>query len=322
MRWRKAPGVCSCFYTDDTGSIQRELVTGSRSVLGQGALVEQTTDLASGTRSDTADAKSATSVTELPDGSDPVLAQIGPVVQMLQPLQAGQQRVLTDRVLAQGDDLDGDGVADSTSVRADATVVGFETVTAAAGRFTDAAHLRSVLTLTATGSRSATRLSLITTIDAWYAPAVGRLRSTIVTDFQGTRTTSGSELLAYKVGGRSSDGSTPRLLQVSPAEGGRTSELAEVRLTFDRAMDSDSLTGAGLRITGPGGEQAAILAQSANGQMVTARLASGLPQGDYTVSLGSAATDMLGNRLAATVSMPDARTVLLTPVRWPADRST
>lgn len=233
-------------------------------------------------------------------GSDALIQAAGAVETLRFGLGAGQSAVTYDRSLSF--DLDGDLRADSLQLRVSFTVVGFETVTTPAGSFPQAAHVRSelrtVFTLAGGGGGSA-----VVTADEWYVRGIGRVRAS-------TSTQSGNvppeteleEITAWGVGGQRSENEAPRLLAATPAEGSILSTPDPLlTLDFSEELDPLALDGdAGLRLLGPdGGPLATTRSWLGNRTSIGLRPQAPLPDGRYTLRLGSALADLANNPLGA-----------------------
>ncbi len=124
--------------------------------------------------------RSATAVTSVPGpGSDPLTAAIGAVDVLRFGLAVGQSALLVDRTVAV--DLDGDGRIDSADVRAESTFVGVESVTTPAGSFGESARVRAVVRTTARLAGAPQPVTVTMTVDEWFAPGVGPVRSSTTT---------------------------------------------------------------------------------------------------------------------------------------------
>ncbi len=103
-------------------------------------------------------------------------ALVGDVLEYPEPFYAvGAERKLI-RQGSWGDDLDGDGHAESFRLEISQVLVGFETVSLPLGS-AEAAHFRSVVRLTVTPSQVANApVTAVSTEDTWWAPGIGRVR--------------------------------------------------------------------------------------------------------------------------------------------------
>lgn len=285
-------------YRREDGTLEQQAVTGTRTVQGRVATVLATTDVDSGSVEEAFYLKTANALIELPDSSDPVSVQIGDVTLLQLPLQAGQSFVQVDKTLAQGDDLDGDGRPDAMAIRAEVTVLGFDDISVPAGRFSQSAHVRTVVTLNATSSSGGNPLTVTTTVDEWYAPDIGLVRDSIVSEFAGQRFTSARALVAYAVGSRRVDIRSPTLTGSEPAAGAAVRSASQLSLAFDEAMDLASLRNGGFRLLDPAGQTVPVTLLPINsGTGVIVALSAPLGTGRHTVKLGAGAQDLVGNVL-------------------------
>jgi len=104
-------------------------------------------------------------------------ALVGDLLEFPEPFYAvGAERRLI-RQGSWGDDLDGDGQAESFRLEMTQVLVGFETVNLPLGS-AEAAHFRTTVRLTLTPSQQVNApAAVITTEDIWLAPGIGQVRS-------------------------------------------------------------------------------------------------------------------------------------------------
>ncbi|MBK7615223.1 MAG: VCBS repeat-containing protein [Burkholderiales bacterium] len=263
------------------------------------AMVVVEKDLLYEISTETAYVKSGVALTELPDSADSVSVQIGAVVTMQLPVTVGQSHVQVDKSLAKGYDLDGDGLPDAMSIKSVVTVQGIETASVGIGTFADSAHVQTVVTLTATSSANGTTSRTLTTIDEWYAPNLGLIRQSTVTEGGGQRQVSSRELADYAVGGRKSSARAPLLSRSVPAAGVTVQGLYQMQFSFDQSMDIETLRNGGLSLMGPDGQALPFtLTQNGTATELAAYISGGLPEGNSTVRLSTVGVDLLGNAQA------------------------
>jgi hypothetical protein len=107
------------------------------------------------------------------------------------------------RVVFSFADMDHDGTLDDTETIADAEVVGFETVVTPAGRFDGAVHVRFSKRIDLVFQPAGRRVTAQTgTLDEWYAPGVGRVKSVETITSSNSTDTTRRELTGYRVGSR------------------------------------------------------------------------------------------------------------------------
>jgi DNA-binding beta-propeller fold protein YncE len=190
----------------------------------------------------------------------------------------------TRRIVRQGswgEDLDGDGVAESYRLEVAQVLVGFESLVLPSGTLADVAHFRNVTSLTLQPSDlKQPAFTVIGTEDAWWAPGIGLVRSDLaIVDGTGQPidTAYSQVLTGGTVGGR---------VLFAPAPDGAVSKIALVHnaLVFDAARQRyyasvpGSVAGNGNRIasidavkgvlsypTGAVGSEPSALALSADG---------------------------------------------------------
>ncbi len=288
------------FYADNTGATSSARVTGTQATSGGVAQVVRTAD--GNGASDDLYVKTSSGISLLPGAAaDPLSAGIGPLLQLRLPVVTGDRWVIADRTLAQIYDIDGDGRAESISVRADANVIGFETVATAGGSYPHSAHVRTTMTQSTVLSASGQSVSVTLTSDDWYAPDIGPVRS--VTAISGPAGTVQAErgLTAWSVGGRRSETVAPMIVERSPTDGELVlGAFALVQLRFSEAMDT-SMAGADIwQITGPNGQLASgTFTWQSDGRSLVFGVPTGLTSGTYTARVLTTAQDLLGNPLGA-----------------------
>lgn len=147
-------------------------------------------------------AKGPSGVTQLADETlEPPLDRLFPLQVMAFPFTTGSSfEQLSCSGLDLGEDLDGDGKKERFDIRSTVTVVGEEDVNVPAGGFL-AVRIDTHLTMTvrATTGQTAT-VSGVESI--WYAPGVGRVRSSSTVGSGASAESSDQVLLGYDVEGR------------------------------------------------------------------------------------------------------------------------
>ncbi len=95
------------------------------------------------------------------------------------PLDSGVTLTVTDISLSLGEDLDGDGVIETVIASSASTVVGFEDLLVAGGRFVNAVRIESELTFVGTLSGAGVEFTGSGTVAEWFSAGVGEVRRDI-----------------------------------------------------------------------------------------------------------------------------------------------
>ena len=136
------------------------------------------------------------------DPTDLITPQIVPYQEVQFPLQAGASFTVTKVGINTGQDLDGDGKPETAVLTQVVTVVDFETVTVAAGTFSNAAQIKSEVTAVVTLSKTGSTITKVEIETMWVAPGVGPIkREDNVTQSSGGTETTSEELVSYVVNG-------------------------------------------------------------------------------------------------------------------------
>lgn len=257
-------------------------------------------------------------------GANSVLQALGPLDVMRFPLTPGERFTQVDRTVDSGVDIDGDGRNDMIAVRSDVTMVGFDLLTQTeAGLFARTAHLRTRIEQTLIASATATRSTVSATIDDWYAPGVGLIRSRgVFRDGDAVQNTSQS-LLAYRVGGRRSDSVAPTVTAMDPAPRSVHGSRTIVNVDFSEPLDADALVPTSVSITDAHGN--AVFGNiSLSGNRLSFVPFEPWASGVYTIRLGAGLVDLAGNALrprswAFTIEAEAPTPVMLSPARDAAD---
>lgn len=284
------------FYASDTDGPGVAKVTGSR-VLDGRSVVIVTTSGSLGT-GEQAFAKSSTRVVGVADSAGSALDQaLARTLDLALPPVAGDSRVVLDTAVADAGDLDGDGRPEAAALRAEATVVGFESVTTPAGSWSRVARVRTVLTMNTTLSSIGRAVTLTFTTDDWYAPDVGLVRSQ--QRASGPLGESAEQIVvqAFRVGNLRSETVAPSVVSRTPAVDDRVAVLT-VRVVFSEAMAAESL-GAGIVLTGPDGRVVDGTSRWEDERTLAFAPSVSLTSGRHTVSLPPGLSDRVGNTLAS-----------------------
>mgnify|MGYP001187685830 CR=1 FL=1 len=243
----------------------------------------------------------AGAVRQVPNSAtDPLVAAIGPLDVMRFPLRAGDRWTQIDKTLDTGLDFDGDGRQERASVRSEVEVIGLESITTPVASFAGSLHQRTTLTVVVQLTTVPQAVTVVTTVDDWYAPDIGPVRTRIVSTSQGMTETQTLALSAYRVGTRRSDTVAPTVQAFTPADGGSLRPGGPLSVDFSEAMDWPAVVAA-TTLTAPGG-QAVGLGYQVQGNTVSYFPNAALTTGRYTARVGTGATDLAGNPLAQAVA--------------------
>jgi methionine-rich copper-binding protein CopC len=247
-------------------------------------------------------ARTPTSLVAIPGPrSDSLAIALGPVDVLRFGLSAGDSAALFERTVSV--DVDGDGRTDTVNLRADFTVVAFESLALPLGSFPNTARTRTVLrTSIIFGAGGSGSLTLTT--EDWYAPGVGLVRSQTSTQVAGQPTTTeSSEILAYGVASQRSESVAPRLQSVTPADGSAGAPPALVLLRFSERVDHATLLAPnGVRLLDSAGNSVAVTLTATDlGSSTQASLqpTSTLADGRYTVRVAGSVLDWANNGVLA-----------------------
>lgn len=223
-----------------------------------------------------------------------VLQALGPLQVMRFPLTPRERFVQVDRTLDSGVDVDGDGRTDALTIRAEVTMVGFEHTRVEAGLFLRAAHLRTRIEQSLVGSGNGVRSTLTATLDDWYAPGVGLVRSRGLYREGDSVQDVSQALVAYRVSGRRSDLVPPLVVRTDPAPGSLQGSRTVVHVDFSEPLDADAITPDSFTVANSTG---AIVPGyvSMEGNRLNFRSYAPWPSGVYTVRLRSGLVDFSGN---------------------------
>jgi hypothetical protein len=242
--------------------------------------------------------RATTAVLQVPAAEDAERSAIGPVTLLRLGQAPGQTDVTLQRTVAL--DLDGSGRAVPVDLHMQSTFVGFEAVTTAAGTFTDAAHVRTVLQLTVHTAGSPP-ITVTASGDDWYARGVGPVKNVSVTTSASGTSNYSEEVFAWSVGGRHSEAVAPVLLGANPGDGAYQGAQGPLALQFSEPIDTWSVAGStGIALFDAAGNPVAVT-QTANGDgsQWTLTPTGTLPDGRYTWRVGADVTDLAGNAPAA-----------------------
>lgn len=227
--------------------------------------------------------------------SDPVNRAIGDVVLLRLPVRTGDSWVTHDAVLNNLLDVDRDGRLDRVTTRAVATVVGYEAVEVAAGRFDRALKVRMEERQTARLAAGGPEVSDTIVTERWYVAGIGAVLSISTQPSIGLELQR-LELRGYKVGPLTTDAVAPTL-RGSPPPAAPLNTLT-LRFGFSEPMDAES-TQVPLTVVGSNGAPVPGTlgwVTEARNELVF-QLDGPVPKGTYRVVFSSQLTDHLGNAL-------------------------
>jgi methionine-rich copper-binding protein CopC len=286
-------------YLLEDGSLERVRATGTRVVDGQSAILVSQTALRTGKTETTAYRKSATALTEVPDGSNSLLTAIGDVDNLRLPLRVGDTFTPLDKTLRSGFDIDGDNRSDAITLRATVTVLATETVTVPAGTFSGSIKVRTELTQSAIASSTGQLVTFTVVAEEWYAPEIGVVRSRLESTSGGVATVETRQLQAYKVGTRSNDARAPQITSTTPLPGATTGRTVVLVLEFDEDIDASALDDGAVRVVNSAGHVVGSGRNFVSGKRLQSNLPAPLGAGNYTLRLDDTVQDLLGNRITA-----------------------
>lgn len=296
-------------YEDNTTSTGVVVhAVGPATLAGRSGIVQRSTSFMladrwqTGTPADALLVADTASAARVPStGSAALDLALGPVDLYRLPATIGSSFVQADLSVDGPVDGDGDGLADRWDLRSTVTLVARETVTVAAGRFDDCLHLRTVIDQRVTLSGNAQVRDSQTTRDEWYAPGIGPVRMDTTTVSGPVTGTSRLQLVAWRVGGRSSDPSAPAVLQVTPPDGYVGLAPAVLRVQFSEAVDPASAR-AGIRVVDANGQPVAG-SVSGSGADVAWTPKQALAPGAYTLQIPTSVLDVAGRPLGTALGV-------------------
>lgn len=222
--------------------------------------------------------------------TDATQRAIGDFVLLRLPVRLGDSWLAYERVVDGLVDVDGDGRPDRLSTRAVTTVLAYEPIEVAAGRFERALRVRTEDRQTARLASTGAEISATVSTDDWYVADLGRVLSISA---QGTIILNRVELQGYRIGSRSTDTEAPTIRAFNP-QPDRIVNMPIVRIEFSELMDT---VGEGPLVSVVGSDgvvrpgRASWFAQ----QFLTFELDQPLPPDTYRITLEPGLTDRLGN---------------------------
>lgn len=278
-------------------------VVGTRTAEGQSGWVVQTMEPV-GNAAETVYLVSADRVRAVPVYSpDPLVTALGAVDVMRMPLRAGDEWTQADKTVDLGLDLDGDLRNETAQVRSVVRVIGLESVDTPSGTLSGTLHQRTVLTATVVYSRSGSSATSVSTTDEWYAPNLGPVRIDSVIRSGDQVQQQSIAVSAYHVGDVRSESQPPTLQSTDPASDAQLPAVSRVTLTFSEAVDAAAARAAISVVDALGGEVGGtVTLGNSDERQVIWTPAQALADGGYTVRVGVALTDRLGNAMAAAMA--------------------
>lgn len=232
------------------------------------------------------------------EGSSPLEMLLGASDIYRLPMQVGDLFVQYERSFDDVDDVDGDGRSERLLVLSTVLVVGLESVSAPAGTFDSALHLRNVITLRLTSSSNGQISEVVSTANDWFAPDVGLVRTEFESRAAGTVIERGTRVLvAYRVGSRSNDPTPAQLLDALPLPGAVGVPPDRVMVLPTKAVDPDSGRSS-FTVIDPSGQVHPGTVTESQGWM-SWRPSAPMPSGRYEARVSGALIDMAGNPVAA-----------------------
>ncbi len=283
------------YVNSPSGQSATVRATSTRVVDGQSGIVLVTEDPTQG-NAESVYVVTAGSVRQVPTLGDALAVAIGPLDVMRFPLRAGDRWTQIDKTIDTGTDFDGDGRIERATVKSEVQVIGLETASTPVASFSGSLHQRTTLTVAVQMTAMAQTVTVVTTVDDWYAPDVGPARTTVQITAPGVNETQILALTGYRVGTRSSDTVAPTVLALTPADNGTLRPNGQLTVGFSEAMDVASVVAA-TSLTAPNG-QAVGLAYQVQGNTFTFFPSGSLGSGRYTARIATGATDVFGNALA------------------------
>lgn len=280
-----------------TGALLSLRVVGTRVSQGINAFVLRA-DSGSGVTEQLYAKTSAGVVALADDGADPVARALAAIPVLRLPVTAGDTRVELNQSFPGYFDFDGDGRLETLGLYVETTVVGFESLTTAAGTLSDVAHLRTIVRESTTLTASGSPVTVTLTSDDWYAPDLGPVRSVLAIAGGGVNESSDHSLFAYRVGARQSERIAPTVISKTPADGSE-GRSALIRVNFSEPMDRLAGSNHGFSLTGPDGQPVAGQFSWADDRSFDFVADAFLLSGAYTARVDTAAEDLAGNALAA-----------------------
>jgi len=234
------------------------------------------------------------------NSADPVVAAIGPYQLVAFPLQVNASLVQVNKTIDLGDDLDGDGLNETMTIRSEVKVIGFESVVVEAGTFSNCVRLRTDVTETLTLSDSGFEISATGAAAEWYAPGIGLVKRHSELSSLGLSSVSDYALASYGVGGLKSETIPPTVNSVTP-DANTVLLTASIQAVFSEEIDPFSLDATSFTLR-DAADQAVAGAVSYLEKTATFTPSAPLAGGIYFATLTTGVQDVAGNPLQADYS--------------------
>jgi FG-GAP-like repeat/Bacterial Ig-like domain len=277
-------------WLDTDGWLSR--VTGPDATAGAGAIRVSST-LRSDLRESTYRTTASSVVLVGSRSTDALTRALGDVVLLRLPVRTGDTWLMYDTVVEGVADVDRDGRPDRLALRAVASVVGYEAIETAAGRFERALRVRiedqQAARLAATGAEASS--TVIT--DNWYVANIGRVRS-VSTQQSPQMQLARSELQGYRVAGLRTDVEAPAVRgRPVPSQ---PSTDTRIEIYFSEEIDPLSAS-VPIRAIGSNGLALPGTASWQGNSVLRLSLDQPVPTDTYRISLSPELTDRLGNAI-------------------------
>jgi hypothetical protein len=226
--------------------------------------------------------------------ADAFMAAIGASRVLAFPVQAGTSFVQFDGPI--NGDFDNDGRSDPTHVRSVVDAVELAPCSSGPLRFDVCLHQRISVTATTTLSRNGQVVRQAFVDHEWYAPGVGRVRTSSDTVGEPPEV-----LIAYRVGEWVSDRAAPLIATRTPEANSTVAGSLLVSVTFDEAIDPTSINESMLRVRTQSGQDVPGRSVFGTDGVLRFEPEQGWVGGRYQAQLQAGVADLIGN-LSTSVS--------------------
>ena len=222
--------------------------------------------------------------------TDATQRAIGDFTLLRLPVRTGDSWLAYEKVVDGLLDVDRDGRPDRVSTRAVTTVIGYEAIEVAAGRFERALRVRTEDRQTARLAATGGEVSGTVLTDDWYVADLGRVLSVST---QGNIELNRVELVGYRTATRRTDTEAPTVLAFNPAPD-RIVNSPVVIVDFSEPMDTVGVEPL-VSVVGSNGVARPGRLSWQGQQRLTFELDLPLPADTYRITLEPGLTDRLGN---------------------------
>lgn len=197
-----------------------------------------------------------------------------------------------------GEDLDGDSVEETVSLRRSIVVSGPEVVTVPAGTFPDALKVTSQGYFEIHYSNSPAMTPVTSTVEEWYVAGVGVVKSRGPGPNARLGITEEARLKAYRINGASTDTTAPAVTGTSVQSGGGpvVGTWTTITITTSEPLDPRAVTAATYTLLAADGSPQSIQTVGAGEDGLAAITSTALAPGRYTLTMAGL-TDFMGNPL-------------------------